>query len=403
MAKGTPPLQGGVFFVLGFCFLAALCEGFDVQAAGIAAAGIRAEFQPSPRELGLFFVAGNVGLLIGAIAGGSLADRIGRKPVLVASIAIFGLFSLATSTAGSLATLTLMRLLTGFGLGGAMPNLIALAADVSRSSARNVAMAFTFIGMPTGAALASLLLALTAPGHWRWVFVVGGVAPLIIAPAMALWMPRVPVSRDPATTAHTWSQFPALFSAERWRGTLMLWFGFLLVNLTLHLLLNWLPLLLLGRGLSPDQAALAQAGFNVGGALGALLLGALLDSRWRRAGMIGAVVVLPLALGGIAATPASIDIATMIVVTAILGGAVLAVQVILYGGAGALYPTALRGTGMGSAVGVGRAGSILGPALAALLLGAGKSPMDVMQSLLPIVILCGACALALGWRRSRSL
>jgi MFS transporter, AAHS family, 3-hydroxyphenylpropionic acid transporter len=385
--------------VLGFCFLAALCEGFDVQAAGIAAAGIRAEFQPSPGELGLFFVAGNVGLLVGAIAGGTLADRVGRKPVLIASIAIFGLFSLATSAAGSLTTLTFMRLLTGFGLGGAMPNLIALAADVSRISARNVTMAFTYIGMPTGAALASLLLAFTLPEHWRWVFVVGGVAPLIIAPAMALWMPRTPVESRDVTVKHTMAQFRALFGAERWSGTLLIWLGFLLVNLTLHLLLNWLPLLLLGRGLTPDKAALAQAGFNVGGALGALSLGALLDSSRRRAGVIGAVVMLPLVLAGIAATAASVHVAAMIALTSVLGGAVLGVQVILYGGAGALYPSTLRGTGMGAAVGIGRLGSIVGPALAAVLLGAGSSSTDVMQALLPIVVLCGACALTLGWRR----
>jgi MFS transporter, AAHS family, 3-hydroxyphenylpropionic acid transporter len=382
---------------LGFCFLAALCEGFDVQAAGIAAAGIKIAFHPPPRELGLFFSAGNLGLLLGAIAGGAIADRMGRKPVLVVSIAAFGLFSLATSTAGNMVTLMLMRLLTGVGLGGAMPNLIALAADVSRRSSRNVAMAFTYLGMPVGGAIACLLLAFAHPEHWRWVFIAGGVAPLIIASAMALWMPGVQRAHSEPQLQSTLQGFPALLGRDRWRGTVVLWVGFVLVSLTLHLMLNWLPLLLQGRGLSSGGAALAQAGFNTGGALGALSMGALLDSRWRRAAMVGVVALLPLILAALAAT--AVQTATMIALALLLGGAVLAVQMILYGGAGALYPQALRGTGLGAAVGVGRAGAIAGPALAAVLLGAGSTSAAVLQHLLPIVIVCGVCALLLGWRR----
>src|SRR5438034_11656650 len=109
-----------------FCFLAALCEGFDVQAAGVAALGLSRTFTPTPQQLGLFFSAGNAGLLVGALIGGRLADRFGRKSVLVCSIGIFGVFSLVTSLAWSMESLTWMRVLTGLGLGGSMPNLIAL-------------------------------------------------------------------------------------------------------------------------------------------------------------------------------------------------------------------------------------------------------------------------------------
>src|ERR1700716_985539 len=130
---------------LSLCFLAAMCEGFDVQAAGVAAAGVRAEFGPSPFWLGLLFAASGAGLLLGAVAGGRLADRIGRRPVLVGSLAAFGLASLLTTLAGNMQALCAMRFVTGLGLGGAMPNLIALTADIAAARSRNGSIAATYV------------------------------------------------------------------------------------------------------------------------------------------------------------------------------------------------------------------------------------------------------------------
>src|SRR5690242_6044332 len=172
-----------------FCFVAALCEGFDIQAAGVAAAGLAAELKPSPERLGFFFSAGNLGLFLGAVICGGLADRVGRKRVLVTSITVFGLFSLATSQAGSIESLTWMRLLTGFGLGGTMPNLIAAASESGSERSRNASMAIAYIGMPLGGAIASLIVFFLAAEHWRNVYIIGGVAPLFIALAMAVFMP----------------------------------------------------------------------------------------------------------------------------------------------------------------------------------------------------------------------
>jgi AAHS family 3-hydroxyphenylpropionic acid transporter len=381
--------------VLVFCFLAALCEGFDVQAAGIAAAGITHEFHATTAQLGLFFSAGSFGLMLGAILGGRVADRIGRKRVLVASIGTFGVFALATGFVADMHALTWMRVLTGCGLGGAMPNLIALSSEVSRESSRNVAIATTYIGMPLGGTLASVTIAVIGAGQWRSVFWLGGAVPLIIAVAMAAYMPasrgtvRGVRSGEHAESAPSDAGTFAddLFGGQRLRSTLVLWTGFFLCVLTLHLMLNWLPLILQGRGLSGTAAAYAQAGFNVGGAAGALLTGAMLDTRRRRASIVVNVILLPVIILLLATSVAQREV--MIVLALLLGSAVLSLQVILYGVAGILYAPSARGTGMGAAVGIGRIGSIAGPALAALLIGAGRTPSQVLLGVLPIVVACG--------------
>jgi MFS transporter, AAHS family, 3-hydroxyphenylpropionic acid transporter len=353
---------------ISLCFLAAMCEGFDVQAAGVAAAGLRAEFGPSPFWLGFAFAASGAGLLLGAVAGGGLADRIGRKPVLVGSLAAFGLFSLLTTLVGNIQSLSAVRLVTGLGLGSAMPNLIALTADVAASRSRNGSIAVTYVGMPLGAAVAGLIASGIALESWRMIFLCGGVAPLVLAPLLAAFLPPVP--GVPLSSGEK-SQAPrrplqAMFGGGRAWTTLLVWLGFLLIVLTLHLLLNWLPLLLMGKGLTKSSAGLAQAAFNAGGSIVALLVGALLDSRARRAA---------------------------------IGGAVLAQQVILFAVASAAYPSTISGTALGAAIGVGRLGSLIGPLFAAWLIAGGKSSSQVLIGILPIVIVAGLSVVLLGWRK----
>jgi AAHS family 3-hydroxyphenylpropionic acid transporter len=180
----------GRFLTIVFCVLAALCEGIDLQAAGVAAAGIGAEFKPSPGQLGTFFSASTFGLFIGALIGGRLADKIGRKKVLVASIGLFGLFSLLTSCAADVQSLTWARALTGLGLGGALPMLLALVSESSAARHQSASVAMVYAAMPLGGAGASLLIMLIASSQWRTVFVVGGVVPLLLSPLMAVWLPE---------------------------------------------------------------------------------------------------------------------------------------------------------------------------------------------------------------------
>jgi AAHS family 3-hydroxyphenylpropionic acid transporter len=161
-----------------FCVLVALCEGIDLQAAGVAAAGIGAEFKPTPDQFGTFFSSSTFGLFLGAIIGGRVADSIGRKRVLVVSIGLFGLFSLFTSLAQDVQSLTWARALTGLGLGEALPMLLALVTESGSMKRQSSNVAMVYAAMPMGGAAASLLVMLIATSHWRFIFIVGGVFPL---------------------------------------------------------------------------------------------------------------------------------------------------------------------------------------------------------------------------------
>lgn len=384
-----------------FCLLAALCEGIDLQAAGVAAAGIAGEFKPTPDQFGTFFSASTFGLSLGAVIGGRLADSIGRKKVLVVSIALFGLFSLLTSFASDIHSLIWIRALTGLGLGGAMPMLLALVTENSAVNRQSVSLATVYAAMPLGGAAASLFIMLIATPHWRAIFVVGGVLPLSLAPLMAIWLPESAAFRraqqDPTTLRA--GSFAALFADGRAGRTLLLWVSFLLGLLLLYLLLNWLPTLLVSDGFNKTQAAGAQIGFNLGGVVSALLIGRLLGGRWRTLAIVITFVSLPILLVLLATLPSQFSAVASAVF--LLGCAVLAGQAFLYTVAPVAYPTRIRGVGVGVAVAFGRVGSIVGPKLGGMLKAAGHGPSQLLMDLLPIVIVGSLCALWLAWEVGR--
>jgi AAHS family 3-hydroxyphenylpropionic acid transporter len=383
------------------CFLAALCEGIDLQTAGVAAAGIRQQFHPDNQMLSYFFSAGTLGLFIGAIVGGRLADRIGRKGILVASIVMFGLFSLATPLAWDIETLIWARFLTGLGLGGALPNLVSIGSENAPPARRNVYVTMIYSGTPLGGAVASLASLLTTAAHWSWIFIVGGIVPLVVAPMIGAWLQESRSFhrlKSDAAGADAGSPGVFAFLADgRGARTVLLWVSFFLALLTLYLLLNWLPSLLAASGVGKSQVGIAMIGFNFGGFLAALFIGTHLESRMRHRGVLLAFIGTPLLLLLLAqATGQGWAVALLI---AVLGAAVLASQAVLYAYAPLCYPTRMRGTGMGFAVAMGRIGSIAGPLLGGSLVSSGRTPPQVLTGLLPIVCLGSVCAIALAWRQ----
>jgi AAHS family 3-hydroxyphenylpropionic acid transporter len=427
------------------CAVAAFCEGIDLQAAGVAAGGIVAEFKPSAEQLGTFFGASTLGLFIGALLGGRLSDSLGRKRVLVASIALFGLLSLLAPLAWDMQSLSWARLLTGLGLGGCLPNLVALVNEASAAHRRSANVALVYGGMPFGGALASLISLSIAAAHWRWIFIVGGVAPLLLAPIMlgvlpespaflraadgaaAAGMPQagmpqagmpqagmpqagmpqagmpqagmpqvgVPQAGVPRAGVPRAGSVRALLSEGRVLTTLLLWVSFFLGLLTLYLLLNWLPTLLVGNGLTGPQAAAAQIAFNVGGGLATLLMGQLLEGRLRTISILTTFIALPLLLLLLSRAPA--QLAPVLSIVFLLGCAVLAAQAFLYAVAPGCYPTAIRGIGVGAAVAIGRLGSIAGPKLGGSLRAAGLNFAQLLEHVLPIVVIASVAALLLAW------
>jgi len=396
-----------------FCVLTAFCEGMDLQAAGVAAAGIAAEFKPTSDQFGTFFSASTLGLFFGALIGGRLADSIGRKKVLVASVALFGIFSLLTSFAWDVSSLVIARALTGLGLGGALPMVLALVAETGTVEQQAGRVAAVYATTPFGGAVISLLSLLIAATQWRTIFLVGGVVPLVLAPIMAFALPESSafqrVHAAPKSGAlpdrvdmPKSGSFLAIFSGGRALRTTFLWTSFFLGLLLLYLLLNWLPTLLTSDGLTRTEAAGAQIGFNIGGALAAILIGYLLNGRLKNWAVVITFLALPVLLVTLAKSPAQLVIIRITVF--LLGCAVIAAQAFLYAMAPAVYPTSIRGVGVGAAVAVGRIGSIVGPKLGGMLKAAGHSPSQLLMDLLPVVVAGSICALLLAWevRRAKS-
>lgn len=404
IAASTDGTRNTASFVIAVCVLAALCEGFDLQAAGVAAAGIVSEFKATPAQMGTFFSASTLGLFFGALVGGRLSDSLGRQRLLIISMALYGLFSILTARAWSIESLTLARLLTGFGLGGAFPTLIALVNEQSPPHRRRANVALVYSGMPFGGALVSLMSMLTTSVHWRAIFIVGGIGPLILAAVMQWTLresPRRAVSDTPGALSDGVAglksgDFRAIFAHGRAVATTLLWVSCFLGLLTVYLLLSWLPTLLVADGFTRAQAAGAQIGFNIGGVIAALVLGELLEWRLRNLSVAATLVASPLLLFFISKAPSNFTL--VLVITFALGGAILAAQGYFYTAAANLYPTPIRGIGAGAAVAAGRVGSIVGPALGGLLQSAGRGSSQILSDILPLVILGSVTGIALAWR-----
>ncbi|HEY0766630.1 MAG TPA: MFS transporter [Steroidobacteraceae bacterium] len=395
------------------CVLAACCEGFDLQAAGVAAAGIIPEFRPTAQQLGTFFSASTLGLFAGALIGGRLSDSLGRKRILIASIILFGCFSILTAAAWDIHSLSWARLLTGCGLGGAFPNLLALVNECSRAHRRRANVALVYGSMPFGGALASLLSMLNAPAHWRVIFLAGGIVPLLLAPALLRVLHESPAFTRlarAAPTAHAAvgphcvaasraGSYIAIFADGRALPTVLLWISSFLGLLTLYLFVSWLPTLLVGNGLTKAQAAGGQIAFNVGGALAASLMGQLLEGRWRNVAIVVTFLAVPSFVLLLGRGPA--EFVVVVGAAFALGCAVLAALGFLYASTPACYPAAIRGVGSGVAVAVGRLGSIVGPKLGGALQAAGHGTSQLLADILPLVILGSLVGLAFAWSTAR--
>ncbi|MDR0242355.1 MAG: 3-(3-hydroxy-phenyl)propionate transporter MhpT [Burkholderia sp.] len=379
---------------LALCFAIALLEGLDLQSVGVAAPRMAREFGLTVSQMGIAFSAGTFGLLPGAMLGGRLADRIGRKRVLIASVALFGLLSIATAQVSSFAMLVVVRVLTGIGLGGAMPNLIALSSEAVEPRSRSSAVAAMYCGIPFGGVIASLIgVLLAGDTEWRHIFYVGGAGPLLLLPLLAMLLPESRAYLDIAgTSAARTSVARTLFGDGRTVSTLALWISYFCTLIVLYFLLNWLPSLMAARGLDREHVGLVQIAFNVGGGLGALGIGAALD-RMRASRVVGGMYVgIVLSLAALAAAPgfASLAAAAFAAGMFVIGG-----QSVLYALAAIYYPTAMRGTGVGAAVAVGRLGSVVGPLAAATLLAAGRSAPVVIGASIPVTLVAAVAALLL--------
>lgn len=385
--------NGASLRTIALCFVVAMLEGLDLQAVGVAAPAMAQHFALNSAALGWVFSAGLFGLLPGAVFGGWLADRFGRKSVLVAAVVLFGLFSLLTAHSATYEQLLAARLVTGLGMGAALPILIALSSEVASPGLRNLAVSLTYCGVPLGGAVAALLGIFSVSGDWRLVFYVGGFAPLVIAVLLMRWLPT-PAARH-GQTLPVGTITRELLGQRRGASTLLLWGACFCTLTILYMLLNWLPTLLIQRGLSRLDTATIQVLFNIGGVAGSLLAGRLMDSGE------ALLAVLLAYLGMLAALLAlgSVEQAQGLYLAGLAAGAcAVGGQLILYALAPRLYPAHVRATGVGVAVAVGRLGSMSGPLAAGQLLAAGAGVSGLLLAATPLVAIA-ACAAAVLLKR----
>jgi len=392
------PLGRYPLLIAGLCTAIVFIDGFDAQIMGFVAPAVSAELHIPRAALGAVISSGTFGMLIGALVCGPLADRMGRKPVLVTCAFTFALGSLMTAGAASAAQLTACRAFTGMGMGCAMPNAIALTSEHVPARSRNAAVMTMFCGFSFGSAFAGwTTAAVISRFGWQAVFVVGGAIPILLAIVSITVLPGS--SRDvlPRVASPAFS-VRELFAAGRAAVTLFLWTMFFMNLLNLWFLNNWLPTILHDAGMRIETASVVTSLFQVGGLVGTLALAGL----WARRlsfGMLAclylAAAVLTLLIGEAGASFPLLASTVFACGMGVVGGQTAANEL-----AAEFYPTAIRATGVGWALGIGRIGSILGPILGGALLSYGDARRAFQAaSVTAFVAACAALGASVASRR----
>ncbi len=386
------------------CGVVLILDGFDAQSLGFLAPSIAKSVHVPISTFGPIFGAALFGLMIAAMISGPIADRWGRKWTVIVSSLMFGAFTLLTARSVSFNELLAFRFLTGLGLGGAMPNVVSLTSEYAPKRLVPVFVSMLFCGMPAGALLGSMVGAVMLPRFgWQSVLYVGGVLPLVIALVLIKALPEsvrflsvrgaspekirailVGISPDlaevPIRAASEENEprkgMPVkhLFTEGRALGTLLLWIPYFMNLLIIYFIVSWLPALLQQSELPMSAGINAIVLFSLGGIAGSLMEGRLMT--WLGAIFLLAVEfgISTLLIGSLAFT---VSLSLIMSITFVLGLTVQGAQAGLNALVAAFYPTAIRSTGVGWALGVGRIGSIVGPVLAGSLLSIGWHPRQI--------------------------
>lgn len=415
------PFSRYQWMILILCFLTVALDGFDTAIIGFIATSLVQDWGIEKTSLGPVMSAALVGLAVGALTAGPLADRIGRKKVLVMSLILFGGFSLLTAFATSLPMLTLLRFLTGLGLGAAMPNAATLMSEYAPERKRALLVNLMFCGFPLGSSLGGFVSAWLIPHFgWQSVMVLGGVMPLLLAVVLIVALPEsarfmvvqgyprqriaavlkriapINLTESLGFTLSESGQVKAksalgvIFSQRYLMGTLMLCLTYFMGLMIFYLLTSWLPLLIRETGASIRQASLITALFPLGGGIGVLIIGWLMDRmNPHKVVAVGYLLtgLFVCAIGYVYTHPILMAVTVFIAGTC-MNGAQSSMPALAAG----FYPTQGRATGVAWMLGLGRFGGILGAMSGGVLMQMQLS-FSTIFTLLAIPALVAALAL----------
>ena len=397
-------------------FLVIMVDGYDITVAAFAVPPLIKDWGiTSPGAFGPVLGASLFGMLFGAPLLGHVGDRHGRKTAILASYVVFGVFTLAAAWSHSLFQLGLLRFLAGIGIGGLLPNVVALNAEFAPRRLQATAVIISFAGITPGGSLPGPIAAYLMPQHgWQILFYFGGLVPLLLAGLIAASLPEsirflalkdrqadiVAMLRrmDPGTTPPQGARFVVqvgeklpfryLFSGKLAIMTPLLWVLFVVNLMAYFFLVSWMPTLLASTSM-PTQAALATMVLQIGGFVGALAIALPLD----RHGMmpVVALFVLAVPITGAIGYMAHQSPAALMAIVALAGFCTLGTQFGLNAISAIIYPTALRSTGSGACFGIGRVGAILGPVIGGRLIDM-KLPIEDLYMIATFPFIIGSIA-----------
>lgn len=405
------PLSRYQWRVVLLCFLIVFLDGLDTAAMGFIAPALSQEWGIDRASLGPVMSAALIGMVFGALGSGPLADRFGRKGVLVGAVLVFGGFSLASAYATNVDQLLILRFLTGLGLGAGMPNATTLLSEYTPERLKSLLVTSMFCGFNLGMAGGGFISAKMIPAYgWHSLLVIGGVLPLLLAVVLMVWLPEsarflvvrnrgtdkvrktlAPIAPQVVAQAASFSVpeqkavaarsvFAVIFSGTYGLGTLLLWLTYFMGLVIVYLLTSWLPTLMRDSGASMEEAAFIGALFQFGGVLSAVGVGWAMD-RFNPHKVIGIFYLLA-GVFAYAVGQSLGNITLLATLVLIAGMCVNGAQSAMPSLAARFYPTQGRATGVSWMLGIGRFGAILGAWSGATLLGLGWNFEQVLTALL---------------------
>lgn len=402
----TQKLSSSQKMIVCLCFLIVAIDGFDTAAVGFIAPALKAEWALNASDLAPLFGAGLFGLMAGAFIFGPLSDRWGRKPILIGSVMVFGVASIFAAYSVDLSSLIIWRFITGLGLGGALPNAITLTSEYSPTSRRSSLVTLMFCGFTIGSALGGIASAQLLPHlGWQGILLIGGILPLVIAPFLYFFLPeslrflvlkkqpKVRIEKIvqriaphletipnlvPSVNEVEESSFKDLFAQGYALGTLLIWFTFFMSLLIIYMISSWMPTLLTNQGFNLVHASWLTSMFQIGGTVGAIVLGMMMDKVepikiLSIAYVLGAIFLVCLGFG-----IENINILLLMIGMFGVGIGISGSQVGVNAFTSGFYPTHCRATGVSWATAVGRSGSVVGSLVGAALMSLNLSGLEMM-------------------------